>query len=94
MPHMLVEFLVLLVGDLAARPRPQRGGLVDGLVLGELLGLAVLRRLGDELDLSPREQEILDYVCRGKSNADVARTLDISPYTVKNRRQVTAIPKL
>lgn len=38
----------------------------------------------DWLDLSPREQEILDYICRGKSNADVARTLDISPFTVKN----------
>ena len=41
---VLVELLVLLVGDLALRPRPQRGRLVDRLVFVGLLLLAVLPR--------------------------------------------------
>ncbi len=39
---VLVELLVLLVADLAPRPRPERGSLVDGLLVGELFLLAVL----------------------------------------------------
>ena len=38
---VLVELLVLVVGDLALRPCPQRGRLVDRLVLVSLLRLAV-----------------------------------------------------
>ena len=41
----------------------------------------------DWLDLSGREQEILDGICRGKSNSDIAAALDISPFTVKNHVQ-------
>lgn len=39
------------------------------------------------LDLSAREREILDCVCRGKTNAEIAATLGISPFTVKNHVQ-------
>jgi transcriptional regulator EpsA len=39
------------------------------------------------LDLSAREREILDWVCRGKTNADIAGTLGISQFTVKNHVQ-------
>ncbi len=42
---------------------------------------------GDTLDLSAREQEILDWICRGKTNIDIATALDISPFTVKNHLQ-------
>ena len=42
---------------------------------------------GDALDLSAREQEILDWICRGKTNVDIAAALDISPFTVKNHLQ-------
>jgi len=38
-------------------------------------------------DLSRREQEILDWLCRGDSNTDIAAALDISPHTVKNHLQ-------
>jgi len=41
----------------------------------------------DSLDLSAREQEILDWICRGKTNVDIAAALDISPFTVKNHLQ-------
>lgn len=42
---------------------------------------------GDALHLSAREQEILDWICRGKTNIDIAAALDISPFTVKNHLQ-------
>jgi transcriptional regulator EpsA len=41
-------------------------------------------RAGAWLDLSSREQEILDWLCRGKTNIGIAAALDISPFTVKN----------
>jgi len=40
---------------------------------------AAIRSLG----LSPRECEILDLLASGQSNKELARTLDISPNTVK-----------
>lgn len=33
--------------------------------------------------LTPREQEILSHLCRGKTNKDIARDLDLQPVTVK-----------
>jgi transcriptional regulator EpsA len=39
---------------------------------------------GDWLDLSPREHEILDGLCKGKTNAEIGLALNISPFTVKN----------
>jgi transcriptional regulator EpsA len=42
---------------------------------------------GDWLDLSAREQEILDLICHGKTNLDIASALEISPFTVKNHVQ-------
>jgi transcriptional regulator EpsA len=41
----------------------------------------------DWLDLSIREQEILSHVCSGKTNIEIAATLSISPFTVKNHVQ-------
>lgn len=38
-------------------------------------------------DLSRREQEILAWLSRGKSNIDIGAALDISPHTVKNHLQ-------
>jgi DNA-binding NarL/FixJ family response regulator len=44
--------------------------------------------LGDDgLELSSREQEIPGWLCRGKTNLDIAAVLDISPFTVKNHVQ-------
>jgi transcriptional regulator EpsA len=39
------------------------------------------------VELSLREQAVLDCVCRGKTNIDIAMELDISPFTVKNHVQ-------
>ena len=39
------------------------------------------------LDLSEREREILESVCAGKTNDDIALALAISPFTVKNHVQ-------
>jgi DNA-binding CsgD family transcriptional regulator len=57
--------------------------------LGRMLELAELRRrLAGERPapsaaLTPREQEILDLVAEGKTNAEVARVLWVAPSTVK-----------
>lgn len=42
-----------------------------------------------ESSLTPREMEILEFICNGASNKDIARNLGISYQTVKNH--VTAI---
>lgn len=39
------------------------------------------------LDLSKRERQILDSLCQGKTNCDIAAALGISPHTVKNHVQ-------
>jgi transcriptional regulator EpsA len=45
-------------------------------------------RLGRTLlDLSPRERQIIESVCEGMTNVDIAIALDISPFTVKNHVQ-------
>lgn len=45
-------------------------------------------RMGKNLlDLSAREMEVLESMCRGKTNLDIAAALDISPFTVKNHAQ-------
>ncbi len=37
--------------------------------------------------LSIREQEIMDWVCKGKTNFEIGMILDISAFTVKNHLQ-------
>jgi transcriptional regulator EpsA len=46
-----------------------------------------LRAGANVLDLSTREMEVLDALCRGKTNLQIAAALDISPFTVKNHVQ-------
>lgn len=45
---------------------------------------AAAARSGALFDLTAREQEIVVLLCEGKSNAAIAATLGISPFTVKN----------
>lgn len=45
------------------------------------------RRVTAPLDLSSREREILERMCRGNTNVDIASALEISPFTVKNHVQ-------
>jgi transcriptional regulator EpsA len=42
---------------------------------------------GNVLDLSTREREVLESVCRGRTNLEIAAALHISPFTVKNHVQ-------
>jgi len=81
------------------RPRERFTSLVDALIapmdiafrkVGMLPSLntrAAGKAKGDWLDLSIREQEILDLVCSGNTNVEIAATLSISPFTVKNHVQ-------
>jgi transcriptional regulator EpsA len=41
----------------------------------------------DPGELTSREHEIVGWVCRGVTNADIAAALEISPFTVKNHMQ-------
>jgi DNA-binding CsgD family transcriptional regulator len=45
---------------------------------------AFANRIMNELDLSPREREVLEVVRAGKSNREIARELGISEKTVRN----------
>src|SRR5688500_6583937 len=47
----------------------------------------LLRNDANVLDLSPREMEVLEALCRGKTNLDIADALEISAFTVKNHVQ-------
>jgi len=46
-----------------------------------------LRAGANVLDLSTREMEVLEALCRGRTNLQIAAALDISPFTVKNHVQ-------
>ena len=46
-----------------------------------------LPKTGEDLGLSERELEIMDWVRRGKTNAEIGIILDISAFTVKNHLQ-------
>lgn len=46
-----------------------------------------LRAGANVLDLSSREMEVLEALCRGRTNLEIAAALDISPFTVKNHVQ-------
>lgn len=45
---------------------------------------AASQKLPEWPEISPREHEILDWVCKGKTNEEIGAVLHISPYTVKN----------
>ena len=42
---------------------------------------------GSHCGISHREREIMNWVCRGKTNHEIGMILNISPYTVKNHLQ-------
>lgn len=72
---------------------------ITSVARGEaVFGAAVARRIMDYFatgppasagpgpfpELTPREREVLDLVAAGRANADIARTLFLSPKTVRN----------
>ena len=48
---------------------------------------SALRSGANVLDLSGRETQVLDALCRGRTNLEIAAALEISPFTVKNHVQ-------
>ena len=44
-------------------------------------------QLPPDLDLTPRERQIVGYLCRGFRNQDIAQVLGTSPNTVRNQLQ-------
>ena len=51
------------------------------------IGRQQVERARAPLELSLREREILERLCRGNTNVDIAEALEISPFTVKNHVQ-------
>jgi DNA-binding CsgD family transcriptional regulator len=52
-------------------------------LLERAIGFDVPSRI--PFELSPREQDVLDYVCLGYTNAEIASACDTSPNTVRNQ---------
>ena len=46
----------------------------------------VRKEVGPQVQLSVREQEILDLICKGYSNTEIASELNISKRTVEKHR--------
>jgi LuxR family maltose regulon positive regulatory protein len=79
--------------ELAGYDWSSRLGAGDRLLLQEWAGLvdrpgAAARAAAEaagmaQLRLSPREAEVLDLIASGASNKHIARTLELSPHTVK-----------
>jgi len=93
-------YIALHIGSLTqGRPHGRFSTLVDSLIapidiayrkvgaLPPTIGRSARRSNGDWLDLTIREQQILNLVCGGKTNIDIAARLAISPFTVKNHVQ-------
>lgn len=65
-------------------PAPDVAACVGLVARGAYLWLGdrdVERPARADLDLTPREQEVYQLICRGMSNAQIAQALSISPHT-------------
>lgn len=50
-------------------------------------GAVALEDVADEARLTPRQCEVLDYLCQGLSNKVIARRMDLSEFTVRGHVQ-------
>jgi DNA-binding CsgD family transcriptional regulator len=82
------ERVAVALGEVVALLRAGAGGHVhsDGVLLDVIAGdvhVIVLERVGSQqIELSPREQEIALMVARGRTNQAIASALEISVWTV------------
>lgn len=70
--EMLAAILAVLRGEFVVRRA----------ALGQTGGS--FRILPTAPEYSARQREILDLLCQGKTNKEIARALDLSPFTVRN----------
>ncbi len=66
------------------RAAAQGESVVSAKLLTRLLPRLSRQSVGGKTELTEREQEILDLLARGLSNADIAQQLTISVHTVRN----------
>ncbi|MGI9455873.1 MAG: response regulator transcription factor [Aeoliella sp.] len=53
----------------------------------EVVAIAVITRLPDEVKITKREQQIVKLICRDWSSAEIARELKIKASTIETHRQ-------
>lgn len=61
--------------------------LSDAFTQSQPMNRQVIQHHNDQEDLTPREQEIVERLCSGLSNKEIARELNISDKTVKTHLQ-------
>jgi DNA-binding NarL/FixJ family response regulator len=67
----------------AIRTVAQSGSMIDPQIVDELIQAKTSRRRSDLSWITPRESEILGEMAKGKSNAAIASTLDVSERAVE-----------
>jgi DNA-binding NarL/FixJ family response regulator len=73
------------IGEVIGAVRSAAAG--EAVISGEMLSRLLpklTRNGGPSVDLTPREQEVLELLAEGKSNAAIAEALFVSVHTVRN----------